>query len=112
MINFERYDRLAIVHLDRKLTIDIINDIKAVVTEALESGFDNVDIVALDFGEIESIDSCGISFLVDLLKNTRGSDIRLIFYNLSRSLKKLFSSGGLDSFFTIVSEEKFTEMIY
>ncbi len=112
MIYSELYNRTAIIHLNKKLTIDIISELKSAVTDVIESTREDVDLIALNFESIESIDSCGISYLVDLLKNTRGKDIRLVFYNFSGSLKKLFNAGGLDSFFNIVSSESFAEMIY
>lgn len=108
---FEKFDNILIVNAGNKLTIDCITEFKDLILEARNLSGDKISVMAVDFSLIESIDSCGISYLVELLKETRSDGIDLKFYNLSESLEKLFTFGGLDFFFDIISKEKFTELI-
>lgn len=63
--------------------------------------------IAINLHNVKAIDSSGISFLVKLSKITRNENIELILFGMNESLQRLFSVGGLDSFFTICTSAEF-----
>jgi len=66
--------------------------------------------IAISLENVEVIDSSGISFLVKISKSTRNENIELILYGMNESLQRLFSVGGLNSFFTICTTAEFREI--
>jgi anti-anti-sigma factor len=68
---------------------------------------ENPSKIAVNLVNVEAIDSSGISFLVKVAKSARSENIELILYGMNESLQRLFSVGGLDSFFTICTSAEF-----
>jgi anti-anti-sigma factor len=66
--------------------------------------------IAINLENVEAIDSNGISFLVKISKATRNENIELILFGMNESLQRLFSVGGLDTFFTICTPAEFRKI--
>lgn len=66
--------------------------------------------IAINLENVEAIDSSGISFLVKISKSAGNENIDLILFGMNESLQRLFSVGGLDSFFTICTSAEFQKI--
>ncbi len=106
MVYSEDLDKIVLLHVGRKLTID---NVEGIIDRSDEIIGRNPAGIALDFKELESIDSSGISFLVQVSKTSRRMGFELLFYNVGDALGRLFSVCGLDVFFQIIEKEDFME---
>lgn len=55
--------------------------------------------LALDLGEVETIDAAGVGALADLLRRAQDSGRELLFWNLKPHLREVLEVTGLGEFF-------------
>jgi anti-anti-sigma factor len=66
-------------------------------------------LIALNFENMEDIDSTGIGYLVKVRTKALENDVGLILYGIPIRILELVCIAGMDHLFTIMSKEDFTE---
>ena len=62
--------------------------------------------IIINFTAVTYVDSSGLATIVEILKNMRSYNGKLVLSNLSPKVKGLFEITKLDKLFTIVADEK------
>jgi len=92
----------AVIRLAGFLNIFAEGDVEAEVSRLLEM---RCPLVLLDFGQVEHIDSAGITILVGLAARMRDAQAQLAAYGLSPHYRKIFHMVGLDDYI-VVGEDR------
>ncbi len=71
---------------------------------------DKPEIIAIDCGEMTFIDSSAIGTFVKFLNNSLSLGIKLIFFDLSDSIERIFSKAKLNKIFSVLSREDFERL--
>lgn len=101
----------AAVRNEAELTIiDLSGEIDAFAEEALNGAYAEAEeqepeIIMLNFGDVNYINSTGIALIVGLLAEARKSHIRLVTYGLSDHYVEIFNITRLSDFMTIFPDE-------
>ncbi len=66
-------------------------------------------LIAIDCSELIGVDSTAIATLVKILRKSKETDIKLIFFDLSPGIQHTFELMTLNKFFTIMTGERFRE---
>lgn len=90
--------------------IDLHGDIQATSEDVLNTAYaeassQDPSAILLDFGDVQYIDSNGISVIVGLLTQARQSHRRLLAYGLSEHYMRLFRVTRLDDFMHVFPDE-------
>lgn len=90
--------------------IDLHGDIQATSEDTLNAAYAQASsqdpaAILLDFGDVQYIDSNGISVIVSLLTQARQSHRRLLAYGLSEHYVRLFRVTRLDDFMPVFPDE-------
>ena len=107
-IRTEIIGNVKVITLQGDLTRDTVPGIEHFWDDAV-SGKDTV--LAVDFGEVNYIDSLGLSHLGKLSKYAETKKVELILYNLKEPAQKLFLIAGLDRFFKILTKKEFDSLV-
>lgn len=65
------------------------------------------DVIVIDCKDLMHIDSTAIGTLVNFHNTAADEDIKLIFSDLNDSIRQIFETAGLDSFFAIITRREF-----
>ena len=103
-IRVERIGDIAILHLAGSFTIDTIALAEEVWTKETGAGG---SLIAAYCGELRSLDSSAIGFLVKFFKFVKERGIALVICDLNPLLYKLFVTARLDRYFTIMTRTEF-----
>jgi anti-sigma B factor antagonist len=68
------------------------------------------EIIAIDCRDMTFVDSSAIGTFVKFLHNSISSNIKLIFFDLSDSISRIFGKAKLNKIFTIISREEFEKL--
>ena len=90
--------------------IDLSGEIDAFAEETLNDAYAEArkqkpEIIMLNFGDVNYINSTGIALIVGLLAQARKSHTRLVTYGLSEHYVEIFNITRLSDFMTIVPDE-------
>lgn len=90
--------------------IDLSGEIDAFAEESLNDAYaeaqkQNPEIIMLNFGDVNYINSTGIALIVGLLAQARKSHVRLVTYGLSEHYVEIFKITRLSDFMTIFPDE-------
>ncbi|MCX7678490.1 MAG: STAS domain-containing protein [Spirochaetes bacterium] len=103
-LTVEKKNSICIFHIKGEFFIDSIHKVEKIWEEEISK---NPKIIAIDCSELSFIDSSAIGTLVKFLNAAMSKNIRLVFYDLSDSIKQIFETARLYNFFTITSKENF-----
>ena len=90
--------------------IDLSGEIDAFAEESLNDAYaaaqeQQPEIIMLNFGDVNYINSTGIALIVGLLAQARKSHTRLVTYGLSDHYVEIFNITRLSDFMTIFPDE-------
>jgi anti-anti-sigma factor len=71
---------------------------------------DGPETIAIDCGEMTFIDSSAIGTFVKFLNNSMSLGIKLVFFDLSESIERIFSKAKLNKIFFVLSREEFERL--
>ena len=97
--------------LNDRVVLDLAGDINAFAEESLEDCYQKAEVlepesIALNFNEVDYINSTGIALIVSLLAQARKSDREIQVYGLSDHYRELFDITRLSDFMTIYEDEQ------
>ncbi|MFW5799581.1 MAG: STAS domain-containing protein [Spirochaetota bacterium] len=101
-ITHETRKNVTIFHLNGSLTMLEVPVFNKYIYENKDK-----NIIAIEFGGVDFIDSSGIGALVSILSNLKSTNGQLICYNLSDYIKSIFDMAKLGSFLNILSKREF-----
>ena len=95
---------------DRMMVIDLAGSINAQADEGFNQAYReaasmNYETIALNFSEVDYINSTGIALIVELLAQARKSHKHLIVYGLSDHYLEVFQITRLSDFMDIYQDE-------
>jgi len=102
-INFQG---IHVIYLHGILTSNTISEFDLFCETEIEK---NPEIIALNFKDVNQIDSISLNHLFKLTKKTSKKNIRLIIYDPMKSIHQIFEVIKLDKVITILSKKKFEE---
>jgi anti-sigma B factor antagonist len=93
------------------VVIDVAGDVTAGSEEALMRAFDEgsndaTDVIALDFGNLEYMNSGGIGLLVTLLVRANRQRQRLVAFGLNEHYRQIFELTRLDEAISLYDDER------
>lgn len=100
----EPRNNIIIMHIDGEFYIENIQKVEGIWSEQISK---QPDVIALDCGKLEYIDSSAIGTLVKFLNSAMNKQIKLVFYDLSPSIGQIFRTARLNNFFTITTGAQF-----
>ncbi len=103
-IHIRSHSDLVDVKLSGRLVIENINRLQPLLHSEIKK---NPNVLALNFNQIEQIDSSTIGFFVKLLHSSVNNDVELVFYDFNPSILQLFLVAKLDKFFSIHTLQEF-----
>lgn len=103
-VSVEKKNNISIFHIKGEFFIDSINKVEKIWEEEISK---EPSIIAIDCSELLFIDSSAIGTLVKFLNAAMNKKIKLVFYDLSPSIKQIFETARLYNFFPITTKEKF-----
>ena len=83
-----------------------IKEMEQAFSEMLEK---KPGLIAINCKDLIGVDSTAIATLVKILRKSKESNIKLIFFDLSPSIQHTFELMTLNKFFTIMTGERFEE---
>lgn len=101
-ITHEHRKDISIFHLKGSLTMDGV----PVFTNYVNENKEKLNI-ALEFGEVEFIDSSGIGSIINILTGLKDKKGQLICYNLPEEVLSIFKMAKLNSFLQILTRREF-----
>jgi anti-anti-sigma factor len=103
-IHIEEIKKAVIIHLAGSFYSEEIFDVKTIWKRILGS---RPGTIAINFSELDYIDSSAIANLINFSNEAREKDTPLIFYALRPAMIDLFKKAKLDRFFKILTKEDF-----
>ncbi len=103
-ITVKHHDDISIINLNGLLLAQSIDEAEKIWDSEVEN---KPNILALNFGDLERLDSMAIGHLIKLAKKCVINDVDLILYGMKRPILDLFKIASLDTFFNIVTSEEF-----
>lgn len=89
--------------------LDMTGDMNAAAEQVLNAGYEEAarasSDIALNFGEVDYINSTGIALIVGLLARARTSGITVRAFGLSEHYRGIFEITRLSDFMTITDDE-------
>lgn len=90
--------------------VDLHGEINAFAEEGLNAAYGeaeaaNPEMILLNFGDVDYMNSTGIALIVSLLARARASRRRLLAYGLSDHYVEIFNITRLVDFMTVVPDE-------
>lgn len=104
----EEKSDVIIIHIEGDFYIEYIDRVEYLWNEQVAK---KPKIIAIDCGEIKYIDSTAIGSLVKFLNDAMSKQIRLIMYDLSCPIQKLFEAARLKKHFTLTTKKQFEKQI-
>jgi len=95
-----------ILHLSGDLHFESLDHLINIWSEIV---FNEPQLIAINCANLKTIDSAAIGTLVYFFNDAMRKNIKLIFYDLNSSIKRLFNSTHLEDFFTVTSKDKFLQ---
>jgi anti-anti-sigma factor len=91
--------------------IELRGEINGFAQEALDAAYaraeeGNPEVILLDFGGVDYINSTGIALIVGLLARARASKRRLLAYGLSEHYVEIFEITRLSDFMSVFPDEE------
>ncbi len=105
-LTIESKEGLIIIYLFGELVSANFHDIEEDLNREIEK---KPRLIALNFEEMEDIDSTGIGYMVKLRTKALDNDVGLILYSIPIRVLELICIAGMDHLFTIMSKDEFTE---
>jgi anti-anti-sigma factor len=105
-LTIESREGLIIIYLFGELVAANFHDIEEDLAREIEK---KPRLIALNFEDMEDIDSTGIGYLVKVRTKALENDIGLILCGIPIRILELLCIAGMDHLFTIMSKEDFTE---
>lgn len=101
---------VAVRHRDGFAVLDLTGDVNAAAEDALNIGYedavtDGPSEIALNFGDVDYINSTGIALIVGLLARARKNGIKVRAFGLSDHYRGIFEITRLSDFMTITDDE-------
>ena len=95
---------------DQMIVIDLVGSINALADQDFNRAYQEADsknseTIALNFSEVDYINSTGIALIVELLAQARKSHKRLVVYGLSDHYVEIFQITRLADFMDIFEDE-------
>ena len=100
----EHYSDIAILHIEGKFNIENLSKVETVWMDLVRR---DPRMIAINCLGLKSMDSTAIGSVVKFFNHAMRHGIRLVFYDLSQILLKLFVTAKLDRYFTIMSRAEF-----
>lgn len=89
--------------------LDMTGDVNAAAEHVLNAGYEDAVLaaseIALNFGDVDYINSTGIALIVGLLARARKSGIKVRAFGLSEHYRGIFEITRLSDFMTITDDE-------
>lgn len=103
-VTVEERGSTIILHIKGEFHIENIQKVEGVWTEQVAK---TPEVIAINCKDLNYIDSSAIGTLVKFLNNAMNKKIKLVFYDLSSSIRQIFQTARLNNFFTITTKDRF-----
>lgn len=103
-VKVNEMDEVVILELIGEFDLDSISTVEKKWQEVMEN---NPEVIGINCKNLQFIDSSAIGTLVKFLNGAMTRGIKLVFYDLSKSISAIFKTARLDNFFTITTKEEF-----
>lgn len=103
-IYFEEIDDIIMSYIEGKISIDTIADFDEQFNKQFSK---KPEIIAINCGKIENIDSTGINHFFKLSNRAYKDNIKLFYLNIPESVKDMFSLTNFHKINNITTEEIF-----
>lgn len=103
-ITTNEIDNVTIIKFSGDFYLSSIKDVEDIWNQVLEK---KPRIVAFDCKKLDFIDSSAIGTMVKFLNIASGSNVSMVFIDLSASLQKLFDTAKLNRVFSITTWKEF-----
>ncbi len=105
-ISVEVHGEIIIVKISGEFYLGNIKEVEKMWDDQVQK---QPRVIAFDCRNLSFIDSSAIGTLVKFLNNSDKFDIRLVFFDLTESIEKIFITAKLNKIFTITTEKEFRE---
>lgn len=106
IITYTENKGVIVVRLSGDMNISTLDNAESILSSLLTK---QPVVIALDCGELNSIDSTIVSIFVKFLSKAKAGNVKLIFFDLRQTIKHTFDVMQLNRFFTIISRKRFEE---
>lgn len=103
-IHAEDFGRVTVIHVAGILTRETIREAEEAWNDQIDR---SPDVIALDLKNLTQIDSVSINHIFRLSRRMEELNIRLVVFDLSAELKKIFEVVKLDKVINIIPKSKF-----
>lgn len=101
-LEIQENDDVSIVTLhDSRLDVSVAVDFKAKMRDWIDAGHEKI---ALDLGNVDYVDSSGLSSLVSVLKRLANTS-KLVLFDVSEPVMRLFKLTRMDRIFVIEQDQ-------
>jgi len=101
-IKTKNENSILVVSISGKFNIEEVVKFEEAVTIDNAKG---LTAIAIDFSEVEYIDSSALGSLIKLMNKAKNINIEFILYNMSQPIMSIFRLAYLDKFFTITTTD-------
>ena len=105
-VNTETKGNVSILYLAGELSYKNIHRVEGEWNKQMEL---NPEIIGINCAEIQYLDSSALGKLIWFNDNAAHRNVKLYFYDMNSSIKKLFTTYKLQNFFSIITKEEFEE---
>ncbi|HON79220.1 MAG TPA: STAS domain-containing protein [Spirochaetota bacterium] len=106
-VNTENKGNVSILYLAGEFSYKNIHRVEGEWNKQMEH---NPEIIGINCAEILYLDSSALGKLIWLNDNAAHRNIKLVFYDMNSSMRKLFATYKLQDVFSIITKEEFEEM--
>jgi anti-anti-sigma factor len=100
----EKIGRVIILHINGTLYMETIAMLESVWNEQMAQC---PEVIAIDCAELSQVDSTAIATLVKFFNNAMSKNIHIIYYDLNKTIMKLFKTAKLNTFFSVTTKQNF-----
>ncbi|PKL35809.1 MAG: hypothetical protein CVV44_20010 [Spirochaetae bacterium HGW-Spirochaetae-1] len=108
-ISVEKHGSTSVMHIQGKFYTDSIEKVKNIWNALVN---ESPHVIAIDCRELRGVDSSAVGTMVLFLNFAMDKNIKLVFYDLSPEVKKVFNAAKLNSFFTITTKRNFERQFF
>jgi anti-sigma B factor antagonist len=104
IIHVDDLGKVKIIKIQGEFFLQFVRPVEEAWNSLITKG---AEVIAIDCGELVFLDSSAIGTLVKLLNYANTHNIKLIFFDLSDSIVRIFNKAKLNKIFTILTRDAF-----
>lgn len=107
-VKAEAKGSIIIISLDGEFSLGNVKDVERVWNDKVATG---PSVIAFDCKKLSFIDSSAIGTLVKFLNASSKGGFKMLFFDPSESLGRIFHTAKLNRIFTVMSREEFEQTV-